>query len=156
MADFTMPFQTSAVYFSAMSHQMWEAVDLEALLCIPNPGVGGVVLGGKLTNHYCSRKVRVIGQRVARGSGQDTVSSWEKTPSLLEHHVEYISSVLSGPGVEDDSFPRVEIAHIQDYNLICQLIRSCLRSGCGNADFDNKSKYIINNKYLKLYFLTYF
>ena len=26
-----------------------------------------------------------------RGSGQDTVSSWEKTPSLLENHVECIS-----------------------------------------------------------------
>ena len=27
-----------------------------------------------------------------RGSGQDTVSSWEKTPSLLENHVKCISS----------------------------------------------------------------
>ena len=27
---------------------MWEAVDLEALLCIPKPGAGGVILGGKL------------------------------------------------------------------------------------------------------------
>ena len=28
-----------------------------------------------------------------RGSGQDTVSSWEKTPSLLENHVKCISSL---------------------------------------------------------------
>ena len=27
-----------------------------------------------------------------RGSGQDMVSSWEKTPSLLENHVKCISS----------------------------------------------------------------
>ena len=30
-----------------------------------------------------------------RGSGQDTVSSWEKTPSLLENHVKCISSPVS-------------------------------------------------------------
>ena len=29
-----------------------------------------------------------------RGSGQDTVSSWEKTPSLLENHVKCISSTV--------------------------------------------------------------
>ena len=29
-----------------------------------------------------------------RGSGQDMVSSWEKTPYLLENHVKYISSVI--------------------------------------------------------------
>ena len=41
---------------------------------------------------------------------------------------------------------RVEIAHIHDSNLIGQLIRSCLRQGCGYADFVNKSKYIITKK----------
>ena len=41
---------------------------------------------------------------------------------------------------------RVEIAHIRDSNLIGQLIRSCLRQGCGYADFVNKSKYIITKK----------
>ena len=30
-----------------------------------------------------------------RGSGQDTVSSWEKTPSLLENHVKCISCPFS-------------------------------------------------------------
>ena len=41
---------------------------------------------------------------------------------------------------------RVKIAHIRDSNLIGQLIRSCLRQGCGYADFVNKSKYIITKK----------
>ena len=40
----------------------------------------------------------------------------------------------------DVIMPRVEISHIRDSNLIGQLIRSCLRQGCGNADFDNKRR----------------
>ena len=37
---------------------------------------------------------------------------------------------------------RMEIAHIRDSNRIGQLhvIRSCLRQGCGYADFDNKRR----------------
>ena len=41
---------------------------------------------------------------------------------------------------------RVEIAHLRDSILVGQLIRSCLRQGCGYADVDNKSKYIITKK----------
>ena len=35
----------------------------------------------------------VFQERWLRGSGKDTVSSWEKTPSLLENHVKCISSL---------------------------------------------------------------
>ena len=35
-----------------------------------------------------------------RGSGQDTVKSWEKTPSLLENHVKCISSPSSVTQIE--------------------------------------------------------
>ena len=34
-----------------------------------------------------------------RGSGQDTVSSWEKTPSLLENHVKCISSPIGSDSI---------------------------------------------------------
>ena len=64
-----------------------------------------------------------------RGSGQDTVSSWEKTPSLLENHVKCISDTYSGMRA-DSSFRKVD-------GPVC--LRSgrvfvCFQDECGGPD----------------------
>ena len=48
-----------------------------------------------------------------RGSGQDTVSSWEKTPSLLENHVKCISC----HGVQTyNQSGNLSVSRVQTYN----------------------------------------
>ena len=69
--------------------------------------------------------------------------------SFTIHSSSYEQKIVIWPNA------RVEIAHIQDTNVIGQVIRSCLRPGCGNAVLDNKYEYMIISKLIFCY-ETYF
>ena len=106
---FHMVFQERWVFsHSSPNPALAAAADLVVLRW----GLGGI--GRKCISHGFPGEMGFLPlvtkscPRRYRGSGQDMVSSWEKTPSLLENHVKCISST----NVDIDSFTNQSIVII--------------------------------------------